>query len=69
MPINREHGASDRLLDLLRGPPVHLLIEGTDADGPSPTGDSKLVFEGTPAYLCRSTIDFQNDESRLPDRL
>ena len=35
MPVDRQNGRPERLLEMLRDPPVVLFIEGTDSDRPT----------------------------------
>jgi hypothetical protein len=36
VPVNRQHSRPDGLLDVFRYPPVILLVEGADGNGPAP---------------------------------
>ena len=38
MPVDREHGGTDGLLELLRDPPVVVRIEGANRDRPGRLG-------------------------------
>jgi hypothetical protein len=40
MPVDREDGRANRLLELLCDPPVVVWIEGTNRDGPLDQGQS-----------------------------
>ena len=47
VPVDREHGRAERLLDVLRHPPVVFLVKVADGDGPGrismkPTWDDRL---------------------------
>jgi hypothetical protein len=61
-------GATDRLLQVLRDPPVVLLLKVTDSDHSSTGADSELLLRGRPAHECCSTVDSEKDEGGLPAR-
>lgn len=43
MPVDREHGGADRLLELLRHPPVVVRIKGTNRDRPGRLGNDVIT--------------------------
>jgi hypothetical protein len=66
MPIKREDSRPERLLDVLRDPPIALPIKLTYGNRPRPTRDGKLLLVGRPPHECRRAVQPQEDEGRLP---
>lgn len=58
--------AADRLLQVLRDPPVVLLLEVTDSNHSSTGTDGKLLFRRRPAHKGCSAINSEKDQSGLP---
>lgn len=59
-------GAANRLLEMLRDPPVVLLLEVAYSDHPSTGADRKLLLRRRPAHKGCSTINSEKDEGGLP---
>lgn len=57
VPVKRQDGGSDRLLDVLGSPPVLLLIELTDCNGSRSRSYSELGLVGRPSYKCGRAVD------------
>lgn len=49
MPLQRQDGRPQRFLDLLRGPPVVVLVKGADSNRSRAAGDGELELVGRPA--------------------
>lgn len=65
MPGNSVDGAADRLLDVLRHPPVVLLFEVADCDDAGAGADGKFGLGRRPADECRGAVDAEEDEGWL----
>ena len=68
VPCESCDGAADRLLEVLRDPPVVLLFEVTNSDHSGAGADGEFLLRGRPAHKGRSTIDSEEDEGGLPAR-
>jgi len=68
VPSQSCDGASNRLLKVLRDPPVVLLLKVTDGDQASSGTDGEFLLGGRPSHKGRGTVDTEEDERRLPAR-
>lgn len=67
MPVNGQDSAANGLLQVLTGPPVIVLFKVADGNTAGTTGNSKLLLIRRPADKSSSTVDTQQDKSRLPN--
>jgi len=65
VPGDSGDGATDRFLEVLRHPPVVLLLEVANGDEAVTGADSELGLVGRPACKGSCTIDAKEDERRL----
>lgn len=66
VPGDRGDGAADGLLQVLRHPPVVLLLEVANGDDARAAADGELGLRGRPAHAGRGAVDAEQDERRLP---
>lgn len=65
VPVDRGDGAADGLLQVLRDPPVVLLLEVADGDDAVAGADGELGLGGRPADKGGGPGDAEEDEGRL----
>lgn len=65
MPCDSGDGTANRLLQVLRDPPVIFLLEIADRDQSVTRSNRKLGLVRRPAYKGGSSVDAQEDEGRL----
>lgn len=68
VPCQGCDGTANRLLEVLRDPPIILLLEVTDSNHSSPRANGKLLLRRRPAHEGGSTINSQKDKSGFPSR-
>lgn len=75
VPVQREDGSAERLLEVLRHPPVILLFEVTHGDDSGSRTDGEFRLIGRPANMGCRAVDAEENESgfpacgrRLPDK-
>ena len=68
VPCQGSNCASNRLLNMLRDPPVVLFFKITDSNSPGPGAYSEFGFRWRPTDERRSTVDSQKDKCRLVTR-
>lgn len=68
VPGQCSDSTANRLLQVLRNPPVVLLLEVTNSDDAGSGTDGKLLLGGRPSDKCCSSVDSKKDQSRLPAR-
>lgn len=66
MPGKRSNGASDWLLQVLRDPPIVLLLKVANGDHASPRSNRKLLLRRRPSHKGSSPVDPQEHQGRLP---
>ena len=65
VPGDAGDGAADGLLQVLRDPPIVLLLEVADGNDTIAGADGKLGFVRRPAHKGRGPADSQQDQGRL----
>lgn len=55
------NSAANRLLEVLRDPPVVLLLEVADCNHSSAGADGELLLRWRPAHKCRGTVDSEKN--------
>lgn len=68
VPGQRSNRTADRLLQVLRNPPVVLFLEVAYRDHAGTRPHGEFLFRWGPADKCRSAIDPKKHQSRLPSR-
>ena len=66
MPCHGQDGALERLLQVLRHPPVVLLFKVADGDDTRARADGELLLRRRPAHEGGGPVDAQEDERRFP---
>lgn len=66
MPIQRCHRRTDRLLDVLRNPPIVLRLKVAHRNQPGAGSHRELVLQRRPTDARRSPVDPQQNQRRLP---
>lgn len=66
VPRQGRHRAPDRLLQVLRDPPVVLLLKVAHGDQARPGPDGELPLRGGPAHERGRAVDPEEDEGRFP---
>lgn len=66
VPCQGCNSTANRLLDVLRDPPVVLLLEVADGNHSSAGADGELLLRWGPAHKGCGTVDSEKDQSRFP---
>lgn len=66
MPCQGCNGAANGLLQVLRDPPVVLLLEVADGNYTSARANSEFLLRRRPAHECCCSVDSEKDQGRLP---
>lgn len=61
VPCESRDGTPDGLLQMLRDPPVVLLLEIADGDNAGSRANGELLLRGGPTDECSGTVDAQED--------
>ena len=68
VPGKGSNSTSNRLLQVLRNPPVVFLFKVAYCDHTGSRTNGKLVLRWRPAHKCCSPVDSKEDQSRFPAR-